>query len=265
MIYTEIETGNSNIKAFEIKSENLEDFQIALKENISKICFGEETIYGVEDQYPYKKTFRELAIRIDEYSGKKTKYGIIAELIMHTAASKILGTSFLNISVLLSGQGSGIKKGFDLNFIDDNRKEIWFGEVKSSVSKKVTRAALLDKAKNGLESFFNGLLPAAEESTEDRWYAASQEAMLQFARSKNVDIKRKLLESRSHIANGKKQNVVLMIMSFKDNIFQTDSFKDIENRVKDYLKEEKFKKCIVIAARKETFEDIINFIREEGK
>lgn len=265
MFYKEYDTGIKGAKVFVIEKEHISELEREIKAKIETICYGEEQRRGITDEKSYKRTCRELALRLNKWNATKPRvaYGTIAEMLMHLVVPRIFG-NFSSISVLLASHDRDVKHGFDLNFFNSYTGEIWFGEVKSSTTK--SRSSLIEKAKNGLLSFFSKVNENGTENTGNRWDAAIAEATAQASSGKIIKIKQLLTDSRNRlIETGEKQNAILMTMNYSNSTFPLDDFDDIFGKIKRYGEEKLFRKIIVISATKEVYDDIISFITEEGQ
>lgn len=235
-----------------------------LKDKLAEICYGNSKIQLEADQYTYHRACKHIA---EQLSSRQNihKYAIIAEIIMHLIAPTMLTFHAKSLSVILSLQDQNIKHGFDLNFYDEEKRRIWYGEVKAGYNQ--TRQDLINRAKKDLKDYFNNINSEGKKNTEYRWEAAKNEAITMFfSDSRLQDFLTLYSTNKEEIKNksSKKRNALIMIVNFGASN-HPENHEDIQKCINQIKSERCFNECIVLSALKEQFEDIILFLEQEGK
>lgn len=252
-------------KVLKIGEDQFEDLKTAIKVRLAEICYGSEKIAIEPDQYTYRSACRQMYENLERYDDVK-KYGLIGELLMHVLAPSFLGFSAESLSMVLALQNQNIKPGFDLNFHDPEGKRIWYGEVKSGLDNTTNRKELLTRARDGLRNYFDNIATPGENSTFYRWEAAKAEVAVMFASERRIELTRLLSDDRSMIQqqNGARRNAILMAVNFGDIAYNTTDIQDITTSIENAKRLSCFDDCIIICTHRRTFDDIIEFLRDEG-
>lgn len=252
-------------KVLRIAQEHLPELQNLLRSQLSNICYGPERVNIEPDEYTYRAACRQLHANLDRYDEVK-KYGLVGELLMHILAPQLLGFNAESMSTLLALQNQNVKPGFDLNFHDKDEKKIWYGEVKSGLNLE-DRKVLIARARDGLRNYFNNIGSTGEKSTHYRWEAAKSEVAVMFASEDRVTLTQLLTSDRSSIQrnDGKRRNAILMTVNFGDDSYDIDGDQDINDSITSLERMGCFDDYLVISSHKRTFDDIIDFLKNEGE
>lgn len=252
-------------KVVKIAQENLPDLKELIKDCLADICFGAEGVRIEPDTYTYVEACRQLHSNLERYDDVK-KYGLVGELLMHVLAPGVLDFEAESMSIILALQNQNIKPGFDLNFHDKNQKKIWYGEVKSGLNHE-DRKELITRARDGLRNYFDNIDSAGEKSTSYRWDAAKHEVAVIFAAEERVTLSQLLTSDRASISTNsdKRRNAILMTVSFGDTSYELSTTQDIEDSIANLINLNCFDDYLVINTHKQTFDDIIDFLKNEGQ
>ncbi len=265
-IYEQIITHTGGkYKVIKIAQNNLLDLKELIKEHLADVCFGAEGVRIEPDTYTYVEACRQLYSNLDRYDEVK-RYGLVGELLMHVLVPGVLDFEAQSMSMVLALQNQNIKPGFDLNFHDRNQKKIWYGEVKSGLNHN-DRKELITRARNGLRNYFDNIDSTGEKSTSYRWDAAKHEVAVIFAAEERATLSQLLTSDRTSIStnSNKRKNAILMTVSFGDSSYGLNTTQDIEDSINDLIRLNCFDDYLVINAHKQTFDDIIDFLKIEGQ
>lgn len=234
-----------------------------IRDKLIEICYGSNKIRLAPDRYTYHKACQHLA---DQLASRQNihKYAVVAEIIMHLIAPKMLSFPAKSLSVILSLQDQNIKHGFDLNFYNEAENRIWYGEVKSGYNQE--RKTLIARARDDLRAYFDNLGSTGKESTEYRWEAAVNEAAVMFNDNDFNSIINLYTTDEEDIKNknNKKRNALIMVVNF-GLCDHPENHADIENHINIITKRHYFDKCTILSILKQQFEDIILFLTQEGE
>lgn len=253
-------------KVIKIAQENLPDLKELIKGCLADVCFGAEGVRIEPDVYTYTHACRQLSSNLDRYDEVK-RYGVIGELLMHVLVPRMLDFDAESMSRVFALQNQNVKPGFDLNFHDRNQKKIWYGEVKSGLNHE-DRRELITRARDGLRSYFDNIdSTEANKSTSYRWDAAKNEVAVIFASEKRVTLSQLLTSDRASIGanSGKRRNAILMTVNFGDNSYELSTTQDIEDSITNLERLNCFDDYLIINTHKKTFDDIIDFLKNEGQ
>ena len=106
-----------------------EDLKQVIRDELIHICYGGMI---TKKSPPYFINYRKTAAEfLERYENKSpnTKTGIMGELLAHIFIRRAF-PDLSPISALFNKEDRSVKKGFDLNYYDNQK--IWCGEVKSS-------------------------------------------------------------------------------------------------------------------------------------
>ncbi len=252
-------------KVIKIAQENLPDLKELIKDSLVDVCFGAEGVRIEPDTYTYVEACRQLYSNLDRYDDVK-KYGLIGELLMHVLAPGVLDFEAVSMSMILALQNQNIKPGFDLNFHAKYQKKIWYGEVKSGLNHE-DRKELITRARDGLRNYFDNIDSVGEKSTAYRWDAAKHEVAVIFAAKERVTLSQLLTSDRASISanKDKRRNAILMTVSFGETSYELSTTQDIEDSITNLVNLNCFDDYLVINTHKQTFDDIIDFLKNEGQ
>lgn len=243
-----------------------DDLKDLIRSNLSTICHGSHIEdYLDQPTYHYQST---IASFIERYEKKTpdTKKGMIGEFLSH-----ILITNFFDqyeiASAFFNLEEKSIKKGFDLILYNTEDNSAWITEVKSGNLHKdkdhdQTTKTLLDTAKNDLNNRLN------EQETQ-YWHNAINHVRASVHDEKDYrNTLVKLLredfsnEAAAGNANSLDKNVVLISNLFEplDALISCEPAKTMSESLADG---KIFQKAIVLSIQKTTYENVINFLKEE--
>lgn len=230
-----------------------------IRNELSSIINGEYSVETVPEQADYKYALRLFLERYRTQS-KKTKKGMIGELLAHVLASTIL-SPFKCISVLKNKEENSIKKGFDIIYLDNAAQELWYSEVKSGRKRKTHTAAkanniLLARARRGIKAML-----ASDRIT--LWDSAVSDVALIMEGAKQVNTKRLLMKDSPIKERGvsKDKNVILF-----SALYETPTNPVKIDDLKDYLAgldKTDFKGVAIFSIQKETYDRVANFLEAE--
>jgi len=260
-----------NIDGITIKKEDgyvvcyIENFSDELKDLIRKdlkvICRGK--ILTDEDNifYSYENT---LNVFLDRYNDKEEikRKGMLGEFIAHLIIDKFID-HLQKISIFFNKEERSFKKGFDLTYIDIEKKDIWYGEIKSgeinqSPSPEDKNEALLQNAKNDLKSKLS-------KKRLTLWDSVMIDAGLSFASEEALKIKKLLREDVQELEKDPliKKNAILISV-----LFHNTNQKINPDSVKEYLEkinnELIFSDIIIFSIQKSTYKKIEEFLNKEA-
>lgn len=264
-IYDEIVTHTGGkYKVVKIARENIPDLKNLIKGRLANVCFGVEEVRIEPDTYTYAEACRQLSANLDRFDEVK-RYGLIGELLMHVLAPGMMDFDAESMSMVLALQNQNIKPGFDLNFYDKSQKKIWYGEVKSGLDHG-DRKELITRARDGLRNYFDNINSVGEKSTSYRWDAAKHEVAVMYAAEERVVLSRLLTSDRASIStnSNNRRNAILMTVSFGDTSYELSTTQDIEESIANLASLSCFDDYLVINTHKKTFDDIIDFLKNEG-
>jgi len=240
------------------------DLKQRIRNNLSKICYGEADIETGLELYSYKATLNEFLIRYNSKTDKQ-KIGMIGELISHILLTETL-IDYGIASPYFNLEERSVKKGFDIVVFERLNEKIWITEVKSGNRKTdqsidQTILSLINLGKNDLkdrlnsESFskwYNAINGAKCALSESR---SPKEAILSVLRNYGERASNQSLES-SHV------NVIIIGVLFENLNYGIT--KNILIKKLAEIKEEKiFEDLKIIAIHKETFIRIVDFLKQE--
>lgn len=258
-----IDTSSRDFAVTYLSDDHTEWIKQQLKNKLIEICYGNVKPNMFPDEYTYHKVCKHIA-DILATEVEIHKYGIVAEIIMHLLAPKMITFKVNPLSMLLSLQDQNIKHGFDINFYDTKRKRIWYGEVKSGYDQ--TRDELIVRARDGLRTYFDNI-DSVKANTEYRWEAAKNEAFIMLCGDKSLSNILKLYTTNKNDIRNKtnhKRNAILMTVNFGE-INHPEAHDDIKKQLKNIKAKKYFDNCIILSASKEQFEDIIDYLKQEGE
>ena len=260
MFFREISVGRESCKIVEILPEHINALHDKIKDELNSIYFGQRNVEEDLKCHTYQRACEELTVTLSSCDEKR-KYGVIGELLMHMMVPKLF-PSFESMSVLFSLVDKNIKHGFDLNYHSVKGGEIWYGEVKSG--KNQERSVLIRRARDGLSNNFENTVAIGKENTLKKWDAAIVELSTIYCDRKKRKLTRMLRQSRDSIINNDGcRNALIMVVNY-GVVEDFANPEDIDDELKIISDKNLFDKCLVISARKEIYDDIVEFIRKEG-
>ncbi|MFC5471580.1 Hachiman antiphage defense system protein HamA [Cohnella suwonensis] len=237
-----------------------------IRNQLSAVCYGLSKAASVRKTYNYKNTLKEFLKRYDSKSSD-TKLGMIGELLTHILIFQFF-TEFNAVSPYFNLEERSIKKGFDVILYSRGKKELWITEVKSGERHQNKNAGetiitLLGTAKRDLEKRLN-------ENEVTFWENAINGATTALANKKDMkdavmdilgEIGDEVAEER---AKSTDKNVILVASLFAS---LTDEIKEYEvnNFTGKLSKDKPFKNVIVFSIQKATYQNVVDFLREEAK
>ncbi len=236
-------------------SDQLQEF---LRMELRQICFGKALVDEDLKAHSYKST---LISFLERYERKTPliKMGIMAELLAHLLITK-LHPGLQTITVHFNKEERSIRKGFDLVFVDETYKEIWYGEVKSGETENNPddkNHALLSVAKNDLVSRLSGDVTHVWDSVLIDTYSTLPSEI-----AKTV---KKLLDTDlsdvQATPSGRKNGILISVVYYdtSDKITLTKA-KDFHDAVSS---ERVFNKAVLFSFQKNTYSRIETFLRNE--
>lgn len=263
---TKIDGSDFSIYYIETISDELKQ---EIRSRLVAICHGMEQVDSKSKIYSYKATVKEFIKRYkaNQDNSEDRKKGMIGELLVHILLE--IEGRFITSSPYFNMEERSFRKGYDVVLFEENTNLLWIAEVKSGqIQKKQKRSStaavsLINTAKNDLNTRLN-------EENQSLWLnalAAARSALSSKGTQKNAVIK--LLEkcasdSVDEIHSSKDHNVILAGV-----LFHPITEKIEENKIKQkqskIVEENIFKKTIVMAIQKSTFEAVFDFLEGEAK
>jgi len=243
-----------------------EDIKTVLRKQLSTVCYGPSKASTTRKTYNYKNTLKEFLKRYDTKTSD-TKMGMIGELLTHILIFQFF-SEFSAVSPYFNLEERSIKKGFDVVLYSRGKNELWITEVKSGGLHRNKNASetitdLLGTAKRDLQRRLN-------ENETTFWENAINGATLALENKK--DMKDAVMEILGYISDevadekalSADKNVILV-----GSLFSRLSDEIKEQEVKKFsgrMKMEKvFRNVIVFSFQKETYQKVVDFLREEAK
>jgi len=246
----------------------VEDFSLELESEIRKmlssICYGSVVANEPGDYYNYKEALKEFLKR---YKQKKpnTKKGMMGELLAHLLIPRHID-SFQAISIMNNKEDSGVKKGFDIVYYDNDKRKLWYSEVKSGgdedkYDSNSKNNILLNRAK----SKNSGILSHISKKPEKVfWDSVLDDVKSTIFDSKTeLDIKKLLKSDYSEVIDHKSKSVLLSSVLYKtldDRICPVKL-----NDYKAKIKNKDFDGVIIFSIQKPTYKKIEQFLEQEIK
>lgn len=250
---------NSLVFIIETISDELKD---AITTNLSAICQGADKANRNPRLYSYHETLKEFLLRY-ESKDAKTQKGMIGELLSHIIFLHYK-KGFLPISPFFNMEERSIKKGFDILYIEPAyNNKLWITEVKAgnrgrTLCSRDKNSNLIQKAKRDLNSRLN---------SEDVqiWHNAINGAATAIKSSNIKDEILKILEDmleEQACFTSQDKNVILTSVLFNDVTDRIILDDVIESRQK-ILDEAMFNEIMVVSIQKNTYQAVVNYLKEE--
>lgn len=235
-----------------------------IRENLSAICHGAESANRNPRIYSYQRTLKEFLQRYDSKPAN-TQKGMIGELLSHIILLKHK-EEFTSINPFFNMEERSIKKGFDILFIEiESKNKLWITEVKSGNLGQVACSSdknkeLLNKAKTDLSTRLN------EDNTQI-WFNAIHGASVAVKSNNIRDVVIEILES------GLEESLESCFTSIDKNVILTSVlFNDINDEIcigdvvesrNSIVSETIFNDIITLSIQKNTYQAVVQFLKEE--
>jgi len=240
-------------------SEQLKEI---IRDELNIICYGKRRVEGDDlSFYSYKETIKEFLVRYERKT-PKIQVGMIGELLTHILIARVF-PKLEAISIYFNKEERSIKKGFDLNYLGEDKKSIWYGEVKSGELQLQTvdakNVSLLKKATSDLSD-------KLRSGRRSLWESAIIDVALSIAANKEKSVADILkndlmaLQQQQSIA----RNGVLVSVLFHDTGSKV-SHKTIEAITEETLAVAEFSDIILFSIQKSTFAKVVDFLKEEAQ
>ena len=239
-----------------------------IRSRLSAVCHGVDQAQSAAKIYSYKETAKEFVKRYksDKNASEKRKKGMIGELLVHIILE--IEGRFTSASPFFNMEERSFKKGYDVALFEEKTNELWIAEVKSGEIQKNQKDAsaaatgLINTAKNDLKVRLN-------DYNTSLWLNALNAAKVTMSDSNNQkDAVIKLLEKCSDDAVEEKNssnsfNVVLSATLFHP-ISEPMEAEKIGKKHLRIVNENLFKKVLIMAIQKETFDAVYDFLESEA-
>lgn len=244
-----------------------DEFKQEIRTRLSAICHGVDQAQSKSKLYSYKSTIKEFIIRYKDStrSSEERKKGMIGELIVHMILE--IEGKYITASPFFNMEERSFKKGYDVALFEPILEELWITEVKSGSKQKAQKNA---------SSAIQGLINTAKNDLMDRlsnpktslWLNALNAAKVSMSNNNSQkDVVIKLLEQCGEDAlddniQSDQFNVILSSALFYT---LSDPFEKevVQKKYNKIIKENIFKKIIIMAIQKNTFEAVYDFLESE--
>lgn len=244
-----------------------EELKQEIRNQLVKICHGESKENSNYELYSYKETLKGFIHKYQEESADTNRHkGLIGELLVHILIG--IEDKFLVTSAFFNLEEHSFKKGYDITLYDKSTQEIWITEIKSGEKHEnhkttsTSMVALINKAKTHL------ITHQEDVQSIMLWQNAVNHAnnALKNSRAEKQAILDLLSEMGSEACHGrfsiKTCNVVLAGVLFH-SMSELILRKEIEKKFKSLEKKQYFKKILVMAIQKTTFNKVYEFMKSE--
>ena len=260
-----------SIKGIKIEQDDghalcrIEDLSDEIKEKIrsdlSAISYGASQAASSPDYYSYQNTLKNF---LDRYNSKAKdmQKGMIGELLTHILMP-IVFESLASLSVYFNKEERSIKKGFDVVYLDMDKNNIWYSEVKSGHRSAAdtadkTNSILLERAHTDLKDKFL-------EGRQSLWDSAMADVQLVMGEIKGQSAKALLsfdspLIKKSRKSDDKNAILVSVLYECPSN---PCSLKKIKGFLDQATATNDFKSIIIFSIQKKTFEKVAEFLEAE--
>lgn len=242
-----------------------EELQMALRENLTRICHGVAQASRDRAIFKYPATLEAFW---DRYVNKSetTKTGMLGELLAHVVILKLF-PNYKVVSPFFNMEEKSIRKGFDLLLYDPSKNNVWITEVKSGglgVGKTPCLATrgLLSKARDDLKerlaeqelNHWLNAINAAQKSIQDKTdYKSSVLEILEMEGDTVL----------SNSATAEDNNVFLISALFSD-VSQRVVDDTVCQFADDLIGASVFKTVFVLSLHKGTLRKIEDFMKSEA-
>ncbi len=243
-----------------------DDIKMAIREQLSEICYGFANASSGRAMFDYKNTVKELMKRLSDKQ-PIIRIGMIGELLVHLILLNYFD-EYKSVKLFFNMEERSITKGYDLILTRVDRPELWIAEVKSGElhykkDAKETLNDLLSTAKRDLAVRLN----ASEGGS--LWAEAICGARVAF--EDNDTMKEAIVEVLGawgdEAVKGNNtsydKNIMLagVLFSELDDCIDID---DIDEKQKLVESSKKFKQTYVLGIQKPTYEKVYDFLQEEA-
>jgi len=238
-------------------SEQLKEI---IRDELNIICYGKRRVEGDDLAfYSYQETIKEFLVRYERKT-PKIQVGMIGELLTHILITRVF-SNLEAISVYFNKEERSIKKGFDLNYLGEDKKSIWYGEVKSG---ELQHQAVDIKNVNLLKKATDDLSDKLNSGRRSLWETAIIDVALSIASNKEKSVadilKTDLMELRQQ--QGIARNGVLVSVLFHDTNSSVDH-ETIEAIVEETTANKAFSDVILFSIQKSTYDKVVKFLKDE--
>lgn len=240
-----------NVNIIYIDDEFVEEIAKTIKNDLISMCWGEEN----KDMFNYEQTVTSFLERITDRDSA-FKAGFVGEFLVHCYFKTFI--NFKHLSVFFSDQDRSNKRGFDY-MIYDNKKGLWYVEIKSGTEKN-----------NELVNTFNkNKIQEAYRDCEKKFIAKNNLNLWNVAKSevgkvisKNSTLRKKVKDILEADMVGGIDNVILASVVFNDSMTKVTNINELNNLREKYKSH--FGKITFLCFRKKTVERIINLIKGDS-
>lgn len=246
-----------------IIEEFSDELKQIIRENLTKICFGEQR--AMLSSQSYSLTLKKFILRYNE-KNENTKKGMIGEFILHILLEH--EQNYNICSPFFNMEEQSIRKGFDIIVFNKKHKSMWLVEVKSGE---------VGTSNNSVDKVIENRLGDALNSIAEQIHSSSSNAVWDNAinsvlcAKKEGDEKKQLL----NILNGIQEiydasfleeelNLILTSVCFHPTNSRFDN-NTVRNFYCKTIDETKFNGIICIAIQKSTYQAIYSFIKSEAE
>lgn len=240
------------------------DLRECAKKRLVSVCHGSSRAELEGDFYTYKSTIKDFWERLSKKDPSK-KMGMVAEFLTHVLILEIF-KDFFPASAFFNLEERSVKKGFDLVFKD--KANVWITEIKSGLKNADTDTSnerirdLISIAKRDIKN-------KLKEDRSTLWQNAINHVDITVIQAdERKAIKTILMQGKSTAQTGTTQhqnhNVVLVAGLFAN---VTDLIQDstIKTAAEEIRRENIFKKEIIVAFQKNTFDTVVQFFESEAQ
>lgn len=254
----------SNVYFCLINSFSLEMKEL-LRKNLTSICEGEYDSSRLPEAYSYEKT---LLIFLDRYNSKseKIKKGMVGELLCHLLIPTYLD-DLICVSPFFNLEERSIKKGHDLVYFDNKKNELWAVEVKSGELTSTDNTPN-KKSKSLLSRAHRGIVQKLVGTEVNIWRNALKGVgtTLESGVTKNK-VEKILTEYHDSGLSGNQEPITYNIVLSSSLFHETQSKTEIQTLV-DWKNnkeiDKSFNQCIIFSLQKNTFSNVIEFLKIEA-
>ena len=245
-----------------------DELKLEIRNRLVAVCHGANQTQSSSKIYSYRATVKDFIKRCktDSDAAEDRKKGMIGELLVHIILE--MEGHFTTASPFFNMEEQSFKKGFDIALFEPETNELWITEVKAGKKQKNKANAssaivgLINNAKNDLK----GRLNTQNTSLWLNALTAARVSMSNGCSQKDAVIK--LLEQCADDAidenvSSNSFNVVLAATLFHPMTERMTALK-VGQKYSSIIKENLFKKVLVIAIQKGTFEAVYDFLESEA-
>lgn len=250
--------------------ENLSDeFKQEIRDRLVAVCHGADQARSKRKIYSYRATIKEFVKRYktNKNASVDRKKGMIGELLVHVILE--MEEEFVIASPFFNMEERSFKKGYDIALFEKSTQELWISEVKSGTKQQGQKNAssailgLINTAKNDLKVRLN-------EENSSLWLNAIHAATISMSScSHQKDAVVKLLEQCADDSIDGNNSSDMFNVVLAGALFHPMNEKMENEKVKQkhakIVKDSLFKKVLVIAIQKGTFEAVYDFLESEAK